>query len=361
MSTSAKRLAPLTVARPRPAAEARQLCDPPPEERALGAEAVDLLERAGAEQPRAGTKRRLLAPPEVREATGDRACVAADGDRAVRGQPAEQRTPVEAPRRPDVQCVHDRRDDVHGAREPADRPTGALAGQLDEERHEGEVGRVPARDQPARLAGCEARAVVAGEDDQRAVVEARRAQPLEHEAERSVGVPELEQIALVALLDQPAVAPPPRVLDARNAAHLVGIATPLREVLPRHVRQERMQERQRRPLRRTDPGREGAELAPAGASLLGLFVAAAEVRPRVGDRRQPTRQFLRQQHVRVDDRRVGDERLRARRADRLFGLRGRCAAADGPRTESRQRLEHVHAVAPAEEREQVPRVIRVHR
>src|SRR5688572_9138071 len=102
------------------------------------------------------------------------------------------------------------------------------------------------------------------------------------------------------------------------------------------------------------PGRDPAVAAEADARLCSALVA--EVLPGRRDGREPLLEPGRRDQVEVDVRRVRVERG-------LFGLlagarqAGAVVPAELPRAEGRLRLDHVHAIATAEEREDVVGVV----
>ena len=123
-------------------------------------------------------------------------------------------------------------------------PPALLVRELHEQRHERDVLRGSrVSDVAARLAGPVADAVVGG-DDRRA--RGRRspspAGGCEDQPESAVGVPDLEQVALLGLHREPGVLPHGRadLRAATRASHAVPLAR--REVEPRHVGQQRVQQ-----------------------------------------------------------------------------------------------------------------------
>ena len=82
---------------------------------------------------------------------------------------------------------------------PSSTRPDSLPRLLDEQRDVGDVGGVAGHDHPPVEVGPEADAVVGGHDDQRAVVEAFGAQPVDQASEQPVDVAQLEQVALIAL------------------------------------------------------------------------------------------------------------------------------------------------------------------
>src|SRR4051794_30006487 len=99
--------------------------------------------------------------------------------------------------------VRDRRKHVHVPGIAVVDAPALLTGQLDEQWDERDVAEVPPRDVAARAVGEERFALVAGDDQERAVVDAGRSQPVQEDAERLVGVRELQQVALLGLKREP--------------------------------------------------------------------------------------------------------------------------------------------------------------
>ena len=149
-----------------------------------------------------------------------------------------------------VQRGGDRREDVDRLHERVVDAPELLSGKLHEQRLERDVDEVAARDVPARRPRAEAHAVIGRDDDERPVVEARRAQAPQDEPEGVVGVTELEKEALLGLLREPVVVPPGSVRRTGDDANVTAVALARREVEPRHVWQQRVDEVERRlPLR----------------------------------------------------------------------------------------------------------------
>ena len=237
-------------------------------------------------------------------------------------------------------------------------------GQLDEQRHERDLVEVRRRREPALVSEPEADAVIRGHDHERAVVQAGLLEPAEQETERFVGVAELKQVPLLGLERRPLLEPAP-VVDPAQEPSVDRVAPTGREVDVRHVRQQRVEKVERRLSSRrqqlceaADAPRARVDLASLRAlrGLLFLGLAAAEVAPRVVDRGHTPHVAVRQDQVQVHDPGVRRERPGLARDDLV--LRGGDLAAERGRAQSRQRLQRDDAVAPAEHREEVVRVLR---
>ncbi len=168
----------------------------------------------------------------------------------------------------------------------------------------------------------------------------------------------------MALLSRPLLEPA-AVVDSAQESRVDGVAPPGRQVDVGHVRQERVEEVQRRPPSARHALRESADAARArfegavrgalrGRFLLGL--AAPEVAPRVVDRRHPPDVLIRQDEVQVHDPGVGCERTGLPGDDLSLGGRG--VATERRWAQPGERLLHDEPVAPTEEGEEVARVLR---
>ncbi len=181
--------------------------------------------------------------------------------------------------------------------------------------------------------------------------------------ECQVGVPDLEQVPLVRLDRQLGVAHPALVHEAGLEPEVGRVDLPVRQVLPRVVGEENVQEGEGRPLGRPErvdePLHLGVALRVGGGALPRLRGALleqrrgravpAEVAPRRRDRGQLVREVLGEDEVAVDDREVGEQR-----ADAL-GERLSIRIAELGRAEMRLRLVDVQVVGAAEQREEVVR------
>ena len=116
-----------------------------------------------------------------------------------------------------MEHVRDRGQDVDRGRKGVVDPALLLAWELDEERDEGDVVHVRPGRAAALVVAAEALALVAGDDHERPVVEARRAQLLQDQAEGAVGVAELEQVALLAFERGPLRQPVPLLVAVERA------------------------------------------------------------------------------------------------------------------------------------------------
>src|SRR5204863_6534506 len=96
-------------------------------------------------------------------------------------------------------------------------------GKLDEQRDERDVAEVPTRHVATWPAWEERLAFVTGDDHERPVVDVRRAQSAEQDAERLVRVRELQQVTLLGLERQPAVLRPVAVERSGNHAHVARV------------------------------------------------------------------------------------------------------------------------------------------
>src|SRR5439155_22951404 len=169
--------------------------------------------------------------------------------------------------------------------------TRALAGDLDEQRHERDVVQVPGPEGPALVAWAEADPLVAGHDHERAVPQPRRAQALDEPAEQPVRVGELQQMTLPVLDDDARILRPDLVGRPRRhgVAHRIALARG--PVLPRAVWQEEVQVRQRRARRARQRLQEAVEarwLVAAGVE---------EVLPALRDGGEVVRELPREQQV----------------------------------------------------------------
>ncbi len=158
-------------------------------------------------------------------------------------------------------------------------------------------------------------AVVGCQHDQRAVPEALALELPDQLAEQPVHVPGLEQVALEGLIGEEGVVVGRRPVEAGVALRAGLVALPRGQVLERLVRQERVDEVERRPLARLHRGDRPAEaLRPLAAREPGQDPVArhrvpaplgvAEVAPAVVDRGQPLAQRVGRHKVGVDDARV---------------------------------------------------------
>ena len=129
-----------------------------------------------------------------------------------------------------------------------------LAGRLDEERHEREFLQV-SRSCTRRRSPCGRKLTPwsATTTTSDVVVDARLLEPVEDPPEREVRVPDLEEVALPRLRGELGVARPPLAHDPGLEPEVGRVDLPVREVLPGMVRQEDVEERQRRALLALDP------------------------------------------------------------------------------------------------------------
>ena len=105
-------------------------------------------------------------------------------DRPVRWRRAiEQRAPRDLRAQRNVQRVRDRREHVHGPRQPVLDAAPSLPRQLDEERDERDLVQTVGGRLAPRPPGQEVHAVVGDDDDQRAVVEPPPLEPVEEHPE----------------------------------------------------------------------------------------------------------------------------------------------------------------------------------
>ncbi len=217
-------------------------------------------------------------------------------------------------------------------------------------------GRVPAR-QPRR----EAHAVIRHHDHERAVVEPGLVQVAEEDPEHPVGVADLEEVALVPLLDEEGVVGPGAVFEAGDDPGVPDVVLARRQVAPRDVRvlrvhvveaaQPRRRHGSHRSTDRRALCRDGLGLAAPGGDA-----QSSEVAPGLVHRRKAESQRVRQEDVEVHEARVRGERRQAL-SDRLDV--GRLAEGDG--TEMSERLVDAQAVAVAEQGEEVLPMVRVDR
>ncbi len=251
-----------------------------------------------------------------------------------------------------------------------------LSRALDEERHRGDLVDVAAvHVAPVELALLEGDAVVGEHHDQGVVVDALALEAPERLPQLPVGEARLEQMAELKLVDLALVlvALPGDLRDRLLRARPV--LPPVRQVQPRHVREQRVLEVQRgaAALRRDlrDPVLE-ARVAIArevrarvrlvavagGGGRVATGVAApgpaAEVSPGLRDRRQVPLDAGRGHHVRVHQPEVLGHRAEPLH-ERLVEARVLAQVAGAY---ARRLLGHVHRVALAEQREDAVRVLR---
>ena len=232
-----------------------------------------------------------------------------------------------------------------------------LTGQLDEERHRHDVGERLTVDAFERFAWAEADTVVAGYDDQGLVVESFGFQPAGDMSDDRVHVLQLQQVLSVGLDDGPRLANPAAAALQTIEHRILGELLARAQVDIRFVRQQRMQEVERRlRIRSADAFDESARtvtpIRVARADPAHLPVLALdEVLPILGQRRQQRTKVPRQDGVQVDDGRIEHLDRKTLRDRRRF------AAAEALRTQMRDRLDHFVAIRSAERGEQIRRVV----
>ena len=179
---------------------------PPPPTRASrrsGPRAAGTGRCREARAPAAAAEQRQLTR-ERRPPLRERCCVgllhAGHVDHARPRAAAERRGAVDAPGDLDAEHVGDRREDVEGRHVPrVDHLALLLAGVLDEQRREAELGQVLARRPPAQVAAAEADPVVGRDDHERLVPEPDPVQARDEPAEQLVRVAHLQQVPLPRL------------------------------------------------------------------------------------------------------------------------------------------------------------------
>ena len=168
--------------------------------------------------------------------------------------------------------------------------------------------------------------MVGGHDDERVVVQPDPAQALQQIAEEGVDELHLQQMSLVIPGDGQAVVPP-AVANRPDDVRAQRMPLSRRQMDPRLVRQERVQEVESRAAvgaGRIDRGDEvgdgpAAIACPAHLPPVGEAVLRREVPPALRHRRQPGREVVGQHGVQVDDREVAQDR----------GVPGGCRRAFG--------------------------------
>ena len=225
-----------------------------------------------------------------------------------------------------------------------------LVGRLDEQRHGRDLSSVLPVQAAALARMRERHAVVGGHDDQRVVPEAVVLQVLPQVLELEVGEPGLEEMALEQHVQLARVLVGLVRQAGDHVVRRLAVALAGGQVLPGHVRHQRVLEVQRGPASRhdvVDPLLE-AHRAPAvqvGARVPGrgiaahlrLVAAAAEVPPVLGDAREIVLDVRRRDHVQPDEPEVLGHR-RDPAAVRLLGVRVLAeVAASRPRWPPRSR------------------------
>src|SRR6266545_2329299 len=174
----------------------------------------------------------------------------------------QRRATRRPPRKVYTEDVGDRRQDVLRRDVRVDDASPVLTGKLHEERDEGEVGEVRSRRLATLVAAAEADSVVRIDQHERLAPKAHGLQPVDEAAEQLVRVADLEQLPLIRL--QCEVRAPPELVAASRRARVRDRPYPaVREVEPRPVRHQEVQEIERR-LR----GARGAERGDEAIELL---------------------------------------------------------------------------------------------
>ena len=265
-----------------------------------------------------------------------------------------------------MEVARDRRDDVHRPREPVVDPPAALVRELHEQGDEGDVLQVLWRGVTARLEMAEADAMVGERDHERLVEDPDLAQAAHHVTERTVCVLRLKQVALLALQRGKSLLPDP-LLDPAQDRNLDPVRLGRGQIQVRHVRQQRVHHVEVRLAVVAERRGEATDVACAWEQRPGmsrahalLVLGLAEVAPAVADLRDPVGVRRRQHEVQVDDAGIVGERAGCV-LDLLCRRLALLLLADRRRAHVRQRLDPVHVIAPAEQREEALRVVRVDR
>ena len=179
-----------------------------------------------------------------------------------------------------VEPVRERRQDVDRLHVAVVDASAALAGFLDEQRHARDVGHGEPVETPEWVSGPEARAVVGGDHDERAVEQPLRGEPVHQALDEGVRILHLQQVALIGLDDRPLLRYPPVQASQPRQGGVV------RELLARAhvdeglVRQQRMQVVQGRlgirPADRVDEAQ--GRLPPVGTLVRGPTGGASAAR-----------------------------------------------------------------------------------
>ena len=246
---------------------------------------------------------------------------------------AQQRSPVELPGRVDPEHVDDGGDDVRHARAPIVHTSSPLLRELDEERYGRDVADVRLVDGPLVDAGPDRDAFVGGDDEERTVPESGRAQPANDPAELAVGEADLKQMSPVRLVGDARIVHPSLAHEAFGETRRV-IGATRREIPPRRVRQDHVQDVELRL-------RSGPERGEEAVHLGGRIAPGGDVHARPSG-----------EEGRLD---LGDQ------APHPCAERFPRASAETGGTEAAQRLEGMDAIPAAEQREEVPRVVREER
>ena len=166
----------------------------------------------------------------------------------------------------------DRRQDVQRLHVPVHNAPPVLARKLHEQRRERKLREVRPGRAAAQVASAEADAVVCRYDDQRLVPEPRLVQAAQEGAHQPVGEADLEQVPLPGLHRELGIEPALAVAAGRiRRRDSPGMS--IREVQPGRVRQEHMDEVERRRPRTGLPQRphEAIEI-PNSSDVEGLQV-----------------------------------------------------------------------------------------